>query len=156
MHDLDQLVDDVRDRLDSESGALPEALVGLREADVADVMNNLLLVEAAEVIKRLPPPLAVRVCDQPTLRRRSTIFEELDPVLAARILEDLSADERASVIRGISPFEQHRILPKVSAEVQREIKQLLQYPPRTAGGIMTTEFVSLQRTMTVSQALEIV
>jgi len=153
---LDQLVDEVRDRLDSPSGALPEALLGLREADIADVANNLLLVEAAEVIKRLPLPLAIRLCDQPTLRRRSAIFEEFDPAFAARILEDLSADERASIIRGISPFEQHRILPKVSADVQREIKQLLQYPPRTAGGIMTTEFVSLKPTLTVREALEVV
>ena len=156
MSALDQIIDEVREWLDSPSRVLPGALMNLREADIADVMNNLPLVEAAEVVKRLPLPAAVRVCDQPTLRRRSAIFEELDPAFAARILEDLSADERTSIIRGISPHEQHRILPKVSAEVQREIKQLLQYPPRTAGGIMTTEFVSLRPGMTVREALEVI
>lgn len=67
--------------------------------------------------------------------------------------EGLSADERTAVIRGMSPYQQHRIMPKVSDQVQREIKQLLLYPPRTAGGIMTTEFVSLQPAMSVGEAL---
>lgn len=153
MTDFDSILGDIRELLDTDSAPLPEALLVLREADIADVLNNLLCAEAAEVVRRLPLPLAVRVCDQPTLQRRSAILEQLDPGLAAKILEDLSADERTAVIRGMSPYQQHRILPKVSAEVQREIKQLLQYPPRTAGGIMTTEFVSLQPAMTVEEAL---
>jgi magnesium transporter len=150
---LDQIVEDTRDSLAEATGVLPEPLLGLREPDIADVLNHLTCAEAGEVMRLLPLALAVRVFDQPTLRRRSTILEQLDPAIAAKILEELSADERTAVIRGMSPYQQHRILPKVSDQVQQEIKQLLQYPPRTAGGIMTTEFVSLRPTVNVAEAL---
>jgi magnesium transporter len=153
MINVDQLIEDTRVQLEAASGQLPESLLALREPDIADVLNNLSCVEAAEVVRLMLLALAVRVCDQPTLRRRSIILEQLDPALAARILEELSADERTAVIRGMSPYQQHRIVPKVSESVQHEIKELLRYPPRTAGGIMTTEFVSLQPTMSVEDAL---
>ena len=153
MINLDQIVEYTRYQLEVASGELPEQLLALREPDIADVLNHLTCVEAAEVVRLLPLALAVRVCDQPTLRRRSMILEQLDPTIAARILEGLSADERTAVIRGMSPYQQHRIVPKVSDQVQQEIKQLLQYAPRTAGGIMTTEFVSLLPTMSVAETL---
>jgi magnesium transporter len=150
---FEQIVEETRDRL-AASAPLPDSLLALREPDIVDVMNRLSCVEAAEVMRLLPLALAVSVCDQPTLRRRSTILEQLDPTLAAEILEGLSADERTEVIRGMSPYQQHQIVTKASEEVQREIKQLLRYPPRTAGGIMTTEFVRLQPTMSVEEALQ--
>lgn len=153
MTTLDQIVDETRERLAATSVQLPEALLVSREADIVDVLNKLSCVQAAEVMRLLPLALAVSVCDQPALRRRSTILEQLDPTIAAKILEGMSADQRSAVIRGMSPYQQHHILPKVSDQVQREIKELLRYPPRTAGGIMTTEFVRLRPTMSVEEAL---
>ena len=104
MTNLDQIVEETRDRLEEISGQLPESLLALREPDIADVMNKLSCVEAAEVMRLLPLALAVSVCDQPTLRRRSTILEQLDPAIAAKILEGLAADQRIAVIRGMSPY----------------------------------------------------
>jgi magnesium transporter len=66
----------------------------------------------------------------------------------------MSSDERAYVLRKISPHEQHRLLPTLSAPVRAEVELLLQYPPKTAGGIMTTEFVRLDPSMTVAQCLD--
>jgi magnesium transporter len=82
------------------------------------------------------------------------ICEQFAPELAASILEGLSSDERTHIVRRMSPHERHRLLPKVSKEVHNEVQLLLQYQPRTAGGIMTTEFVSLEPEMTVQQALD--
>lgn len=154
MFDFDRHFDEINKCLDSENAPVPDCVLGLRPADVAELANELRIMEAAELVRRLPHDGAVHLLDQPTLHRRSLILEQLDPALAAKIMEDLSADERTAVIRSMSPYQQHRIVPKVSDQVQREIKQLLQYPPRTAGGIMTTEFVSLRATMTAGQALQ--
>jgi magnesium transporter len=46
-----------------------------------------------------------------------------------------------------------RLLPKLTAEVRAEVERLLQYPPHSAGGIMTTEFVRLLPTWTVGDCL---
>jgi magnesium transporter len=88
------------------------------------------------------------------MRRRAAILAEIEPGRAAAIVEHLSADERTAILRRIGPHERHRLLPNLSAAVCAEVELLLNYPPKTAGGIMTTEFVRLEPTMTVAQALD--
>jgi magnesium transporter len=88
------------------------------------------------------------------MRRRSAILEQLEPGRAAQILAVLSADERTDIIQKMGLHERHRILAHLSPEIRKELEGLLQYPPHTAGGIMTTEFVQLEPTMTVGDALK--
>jgi len=106
------------------------------------------------VLAMLSEARAIEVCDEPTLRRRSALFEHLDPARAARILEGLSADQRTDIVRPMGEKERRRLLPKLRAEVRAEVEQLLRYPERSAGGIMTTEFVHLSPEMKVGEALK--
>jgi magnesium transporter len=48
----------------------------------------------------------------------------------------------------------HLIVPRLPPDVRKELEGLLQNPPRTAGGIMTTEFVRLDPKMIVGDALK--
>jgi magnesium transporter len=125
----------------------------LPSADVADLVNQLTLQEAATVISMLPVARATDVLSQNTLRRRSAIVEELEPSRAAQILEEISADERAEVVRGMGDNACRRLLPKLSPEGRAEIEKILRYPAHSAAGIMTTEFVRLDPQMSVSEAL---
>jgi magnesium transporter len=154
MMNREDLVEALRQSLEDEPPVLPQGLLELREPDIADVLNQLSCAEAAHTVKHFPVALAIRVCDQPELRRRGAILEQLDPAQAAPILEGLSSDERAYVLRRMSPHERHRLVPSLSKDVRAEVERLLQYPQKTAGGIMTTEFVSLDPSMTVGQAIE--
>jgi magnesium transporter len=126
----------------------------LADVDVADLVNELTLQEGAAVVSMLPIPRAVGVLDQPTLRRRGKIVEQLDPGRAATLLEQLSADQRTEIVRDMGQVERRRVLPKLSGESRAELEGLLQYPPHTAGGIMTTEFVRLAPGLTVGEALK--
>jgi magnesium transporter len=99
-------------------------------------------------------PRAVEVCDQPTLNRRSAILDQLDPARAAQILAGLAADQRTDVVRHMSEHGQRRLLPKLTSELRAEVARLLQYPERSAGGIMTTEFVRLAPSWTVGESLK--
>ena len=126
----------------------------LPAADVADLVNQLTLQEAATVMAMLAVPRAIEVFDQPTLERRSAILVQIDPGRAGQILEGLSADQRTAVVRLMGERERRRLLPKLSPAVRAEVERLLQYPDHTAGGIMTTEFVRLDPSMTVGAALK--
>ena len=122
--------------------------------DVADLLNQLTLVEAASIVTMLPLPRTAEVFDEPTLTRRPAMLEQLEPDRAAQILEALAADERASIVRQMGERGRRKLLPKLRPETRTEVERLLQYPAKTAGGIMTTEFVSLDPEMTVGQALK--
>jgi magnesium transporter len=139
----------------------PEALPGLVAqltelpvADLAECLNGLRLTDAAAVLAALPLARAVEVCDQPVLRRRAAMLEHLAPDRAAAILEGLSADERTDVIQHLSDHDRRRLLPKLTPGGRGEVEQLLQYPDRTAGAIMTTEFVRLDAAWSVGEALK--
>ena len=148
------LLERIHLRLEESFVGIGEQVADLPAADVADLINQLTLIEAATVIMMLPVPRAVEVCDQPTMSRRSAILEKLDPTRAAHILEGLSADERTDIIQQMGQHERRRLMPKLRAEVRTEVEHLLQYPDHTAGGIMTTEFVRLDPKMTVGEALK--
>ncbi len=96
---------------------------------------------------------AVRIFSQHHLRRRGKLLENLDPALAARILGQLAADERADVLQQVGLHTCRKLMPELPPELRSEAERLLQYPPHTAGGIMTTEFVRLDPGMSAGQAL---
>jgi len=152
--DLLKLLERIHLRLDESMVGIGAEVSDLPPADLAELINQLNLAEAATVVSLLPVAKAIEICDQPTMRRRAAILEQLDPIRAALILAGLSADERTDIIQKMGLHERHRILPQLSPEIRKELEGLLQYPPHTAGGIMTTEFVQFEPKMTVGDALK--
>ena len=152
--DLHKLLERIHLRLDESSVGISHQLAHLDAADLAELLNQLMLAEAATVISMLPIPRVIELFDHSEMRRRAAILEQLEPERVAQILEGLSADERTDVIQRMGLHECHRVLPKLNPEIRKELEGLLQYPAHTAGGIMTTEFVRLDSKLTVSEALK--
>jgi magnesium transporter len=149
----EDLLERIRLRLDESFVGIGEVVAELQPADIADLVNQLTRQEAAAVMSMLAVPRAVEVCDQPTLLRRSAILDRMEPGRAAQILEGLSADQRTEIVRGMGEVARRRLLPKLTPYVRAEVERLLQYPPHSAGGIMTTEFVRLEPDWTVGDCL---
>jgi len=152
--DLQELLERIQLRLDESFVGIGSEVSDLPPEDLAELLNQLRLNEAAAIVSMLPLQRCIELCDQPTMRRRAAILEQLEPARVAAILEGLSADERTDVIQKMGLHERHRILPKFTPDVRAELEDLLQYPDHTAGGIMTTEFVRLEPKMTVADALK--
>ncbi len=147
------LLERIRLRLDDSFVGIGSSVAELPPADTAELLNDLTLHEAATVLTMVAIPRAAEVLDQPTLRRRSAIVEELDPGRAAQLLEALSADQRAEIARLMGESARRRLVSRLSEPVRAEVERLLRYPARSAGGIMTTEFVRLSPQMSVGEAL---
>jgi magnesium transporter len=149
-----ELLDRIQNRLDESFVGIGAAVADLPPADLADLVNQLTLVEAATVFTMVSTARAIEVLDEPTLRRRAAILEKLDPARAAQVLDGLSADERTQIVRQMGELDRRRLLPKLPSDVRAEVERLLQYPAHSAGGIMTTEFVRLEPSMSVGDALK--
>lgn len=139
--------------LSADPAELAETLSGMRGADVAEALNALRPDVAAKVLTALPFDLAVRVCDQPELEHMPEIFAALPAETAAAIIEAMSADRQADLFRDMAEPTRERMLDAVDEPTRHALRLLLRYPPDTAGGIMTTEFVSVPSTWTVDQVL---
>jgi len=154
IQDLKKLLERIHTRLDESQVGISQIAADLAPADLAELLNQLTLAEAATVVSMLPVPRTIELFDQPTMRRRASLLEQLEPARSAEILSGLSADERTDVVQRMGYHERHLILPKLNEEIRKELEGLLQYPAHTAGGIMTTEFVQLDPKMIVGDALK--
>lgn len=127
------------------------ACENLRPADVAEALNKLPVEAAARVVSALPFDLAVQLLDEPELDRRGDIFELLDERRAIPLVEALSSDQQVELFRELKEGDRTRLLHVVDAPTRDALKVLLAYPPTSAAGIMTTEFVAVPAAWTVDQ-----
>jgi len=151
---LEDLRERINLRLEESFVGISEQVADLPAEDLVELLNQLKLIEAATVVMMLPIPRTIELFDQPTMTRRSAILGKQEPGRAAQIIEELSADERTDIVQQMNLLERRRTLSKVSTEVKTELEHLLQYEEHTAGGIMTTEYVTLDPAMTVAEALK--
>jgi magnesium transporter len=140
--------------LHGDPAELAEACIGLRAADIAEALRDLAPEPAAKVMAALPFDLAVQVFDEPELEyHRYDVIKRMDDRAVGPLVDAMSADQQADLFRELPDDDRARLLKKLDAPTQEALKLLLRYPPDTAGGIMTTEFVSMPPAWTVDQAL---
>jgi len=141
----------------SDPDEMQEALGELRAPDIAEALRELPPPAAAKVMAALPFELAVQVFDEPELtRHRCAIIQRIEPRKVGPLIEAMSADQQADLFREVPLDERPRLLKTVSEPTRAALKKLLQYRPETAGGIMTTEFVSIPSDWAVDQALRLI
>ena len=133
-----------------------EIVAGMQAADVADSLNALTPEAAARVVRALPFDLAVQVLDEPDLDNRLPILRSMDTATAGELLNAMSGDQQAEVFRELPEVERARLLPALHKRAQEALHLLLKYPTETAGGIMTTEFLSVPANWTVDDTLQLV
>jgi magnesium transporter len=141
----------------SDPEELQEALGELRPPDIAEALKELPPEAAAKVMASLPFDLAVQVFDEPELNRhRCAIIQHIDPRRVGLLIEAMSSDQRADLFREVEEKDRIRLLATVSEPTRINLRKLLKYSANTAGGIMTTEFVSVPSDWTVHQALVLI
>lgn len=125
----------------------------LHPADLADVAEMLPAERAGALLAALPKERAADVLEYLDEEFRAEVLETLSARAAATIVEEMTPDERADVLEELDEETAEEIFSELTPEAAAETERLLQYDPYTAGGLMTTEFVSVAEALTVEQAL---
>ncbi|PTU87732.1 magnesium transporter [Staphylococcus pasteuri] len=81
------------------------------------------------------------------------LFEKINANYASHILEEMSYDNAVDILNELTKPKVASLLTLMNKEDANEIKALLHYQEDTAGGIMTTEYLSLKSTTPVKEAL---
>lgn len=94
------------------------------------------------------------------------VFEYLDNSLQQKLLKSFTAEKAIEIMSELPPDDRVRLMEEMPAIVAKKLINslsreereatniLVGYEPETAGRIMTTEYISLRRFMTVSDALQ--
>src|SRR5205823_7543210 len=131
-----------------------EGLSKLHPADIADIVEDLPPAEreavfetideevAAEALEEIDPDVQVSIVESLDSNRAADIVEEMDPDAAADLLGELREDFSGEILKEMQPEE------------RQEVTQLLEFGEHTAAGRMTTEFIAVDETGVVDDAIE--
>jgi magnesium transporter len=147
------LAPDILDLLESELGAVAAETEDLHPADLADVAEALPRSQVPLFLSALPAQRAASVLEYLDEDLRTGLLEEMSPEQAATLVAAMTPDDRADTLEEIDEAHAEDIVEALPADTRRATEQLLLYPPDSAGGLMTTEVVSVPSTYTVEETL---
>lgn len=128
-------------------------LARLRPADVAQIIAQLGQVHGSQVLEGLDDEAAADVLEEVDDELQVAIIRGLDAERAADILEEMDPDEAADILGDLSPEHAEDLLNRMEAPEAEDVRELLAYPDETAGGLMTTEFVSVPVECTAGEGI---
>src|SRR5215471_15742443 len=118
-----------------------EKLEDLHPADLADIVEDLSPAERQGIISSLDEETAAAVLAELDARLTSQIVEKLDPEKAADILEEMAPDAAADLLADLPKETSEELLEEMPGQEAQEVRELLEFDPSTAGGMMNPDFV---------------
>lgn len=146
--DLERLV------LERDFKTIKTELPKLQDADIAAFMDELSREHVVIVFRLLPKDRAAEVFSYLSVERQEHIVGAITDQEVGSIIDQLFVDDAADFLEEMPASVVKRVLRNASPETRSLINQFLQYPPYSAGSIMTAEFADLKKTMTVADAFK--
>jgi magnesium transporter len=135
------------------------------DEEVAHRIEEIPADEGAAVLENLPPDKAADVAEYLDPDTAGRILSEMDPTAAGLVVSDMEAAEASMVLAAMDPDDAVDVLEHVNEKLHDEIvremdpedaEQVLaleNYPPDTAGGIMTSQVTALYEYLPVEDAI---
>jgi magnesium transporter len=130
-----------------------EKLEDLHPADLAEIMEHLSAAERQGIIASLDEETAAAVLAELDERLTTQIVEKLDPEKAADILEEMAPDAAADLLAELPKETSEELLDEMPGQEADEVRELLEFNPSQAGGMMNTEFAYVGEASTRDEVL---
>ncbi|MBN8233738.1 magnesium transporter [Halobacillus kuroshimensis] len=121
--------------------------------DQARIFEDLDADVRMQIYTYLSPEEVADVMEHIDYEEIEPFFSEMDPRFAAQVFAEMSADDAVDIFNELDKDKVASFLTIMDDEAADEIKDLLHYEEKTAGSIMTTEFVVVRAGMTIKEAM---
>ena len=135
---------------------LADLAAEMAPGDLSEIVRPLSVDDTARVIQLLPQDLASDVLAEIDKRSVDALMQLLTIEAIADLIEEMPSDEAADVVGEMDHDRAREILAAMEAEERDEVRELLQYPPDSAGGLMAKEFIAVDAGATCLQAVQAV
>ncbi|MGN0609278.1 MAG: magnesium transporter [Oscillospiraceae bacterium] len=102
----------------------------------------------------LPKELAAEVFSYMDSRMQMVLINAFSDKELRDVIDELYLDDTVDIIEEMPANVVSRILKNTDSDTRKQINELLNYPKDSAGSVMTTEFVYLQKDSTVKEAFD--
>jgi CBS domain-containing protein len=128
-------------------------LARLHPVEIAQLAESLSPLHRTEIVESLDNETAAETLEEMSTESQARILEEMDEERAADILEEMSPDDAVDVLGEMDEDKAQELFNLMEEEEKADVAELMPFESDTAGGLMTTEFVTFPRQLTVSQAI---
>ncbi len=134
--------------------SLRDILTTINPADLAILFDRLPKDKIALIFRLLPKELAAETFVEMDNDLQEMLIRGFSDNELKDIVDELYLDDAVDIVEEMPANVVKRILSQAAPETRAMINEMLKYPEDSAGSIMTTEFVSLSPTMTVTDAIQ--
>lgn len=106
------------------------------------MLNSLDIEHLADTLEEVEPDF------------QASLVKNMSDERIADVLEEMSPDEAADLLAELPQERSEDLLEMMQDEERDEVKMLLSYPEDTAGGLMTTDLVTVSPALSALQAIE--
>ena len=153
MDEKKEILDEIFELLNTRSFVkLRAVLEEMNPADIAAVLDTLDEKEMPLVYRILPKDLASDVFAYMDSDKKELLIRSFSDFELKEVIDDLFLDDTVDMIEEMPANVVARVLQAADPAVRKQINELLKYPEDSAGGIMTVEYVSLKKDLTVAEA----
>ena len=131
-----------------------EKLAELHPSDIAEIISDLNRAEHSDLLHKLNIKQLADTLEEVEPDFQADLIEHFTDEKVADVLEEMSPDEAADLLSELPPERSNDLLKLMDKEEAEEVQELLRYEEDTAGGLMTTEYVSVFPNMTAAQTID--
>jgi magnesium transporter len=150
---------DIKQILKEDPDQIRELFDEIHPEDLADIIGDLEPDEAAQLLSRLPAEEAAPIFERLDEHEQGELVEQMPAQSLAQIASEMAPDNRADLFSTLPEAFGEQLfeaLKKVDPEAAQEVRDIEKWPERSAGHLMTPDYVAVSPRMHVSEAMEIV
>lgn len=151
------IVPEVRQLLEEDPTQLTEFIDEIHDEDLADLLGMLTEAEAGQVLKAISAKDAATIFERLDEEKQEALVSKLGFESMAPIVSEMSADDRTDLIEALPEQMGESMLETLERhdpEAAAEVEELARWPEDSAGGLMTTDYVSVGPEHTVAATIE--
>jgi len=115
----------------------------LHPADIADILEDLNNKDRLLILDSLGEETAAETMEEVNPDVQATMVKQMDSDDVADILENMNPDDAADLLGMMPENKASEVLNLMDEEEAKEVKELMRYSDRSAGSLMTTEYVAV-------------
>jgi magnesium transporter len=145
----------VRDRLGGRDlPGIAQLLRPQRPADLVDLIRHLDPSDAVAVLLVLPDEDAAEVLAGLSADEQGLLAASLADERLAALLREMASDEATDLLGELPEERAHRLLALLPHPEAAAVSRLMAFPERSAGGLMSAEWLGISPEATVAQTID--
>ncbi len=126
-----------------DPGTLRTVLAAVHPVDLAELLDDVDLENRVRIFETLEPERAAQVLTAMPHDYKVELVDRMGEQRLADVIERMPDSAVADILDHLPAHKEKSVMARVEAGMAEDVAQLREYPPNTAGGRMTRNFVAV-------------